>query len=40
MGKTTILAHAELDYNAARDTQYLKDDHFIVRVVKDITPEW
>ena len=29
-----FLSHADLDYNAARKTQYLKDSHLIVRVVK------
>ena len=31
-----FLAHADLDYNVARKTQYLKDDHVIVHVVKVI----
>ena len=34
MGKPQFLAHADLDYNAARKTQYLKDNHLIVCVVK------
>ena len=29
-----FVAHADLDYNAAKKTQYLKDNHLIVRVVK------
>ena len=33
-GKPQFLAHADLGYNAARNTQYLKDNHLIVRVVK------
>ena len=33
-GKHQFLAHSHLDYNAARKTQYLKDNHLIVRVVK------
>ena len=33
-GKLQFLAHADLDYNATRKTQYLKDNHLIVRVVK------
>ena len=35
-GFCQFLAHADLDYNAARKTQYLKDGHVIVRVVKVI----
>ena len=35
-GYTQYLSHADLGYNAARKTQYLKDDHLIVRVVKVI----
>ena len=33
-GTAQFLAHADLDYNAARKTQYLKDNHLIIRVVK------
>ena len=33
-GFTHFLAHTDLGYNAARKTQYLKDNHLIVRVVK------
>ena len=33
-GNHRFLAHSHLDYNAARKTQYLKDNHLIVRVVK------
>ena len=33
-GFTQFLAHADLGYNATRNTQYLKDNHLIVRVVK------
>ena len=33
-GKYQFLAHIDLDYNAARKTQYLKNNHLIVRVVK------
>ena len=33
-GKCQLLSHADLDYNAARKAQYLKDDHLIIRVVK------
>ena len=29
-----FLPHSDLEYNAAKKTQYLKDNHFIVRVVK------
>ena len=29
-----FLPHSNLEYNAAKKTQYLKDNHFIVRVVK------
>ena len=35
-GFSQVLAHADIDYNAARKTQYLKDNHLIVRVVKVI----
>ena len=34
LGNHQFLSHADLDYNAARKTQYLKDNHLIVRVVK------
>ena len=34
LGFHQFRAHADLDYNAARNTQYLKDNHLIVRVVK------
>ena len=33
-GFDTFLPHSDLEYNAAKKTQYLKDNHFIVRVVK------
>ena len=33
-GFPQFLAHSHLGYNAARKTQYLKDNHLIVRVVK------
>ena len=33
-GKPQFLAHADLGYNAVRKTQYLKDNHLIVRVLK------
>ena len=33
-GFDIFLAHSDLEYNAAKKTQYLKDNHFIVRVVK------
>ena len=33
-GKPQFLPHSDLEYNAAKKTQYLKDNHFIVRVVK------
>ena len=33
-GFDIFLPHSDLEYNAAKKTQYLKDDHFIVRVVK------
>ena len=33
-GKHKFLAHTDLGYNAARKTQYLKDDIIIVRVVR------
>ena len=33
-GKQQFLAHSDLEYNAAKKTQYLKNNHFIVRVVK------
>ena len=35
-GFDQFLSHADLDYNAARKTQYLKDNHLIIRVVKVI----
>ena len=33
-GFRQFLAHADLGYNAAKKTQYLKDDHLIIRVLK------
>ena len=33
-GDPQFLPHSDLKYNAAKKTQYLKDNHFIVRVVK------
>ena len=33
-GEHQFLAHSNLEYNAIKKTQYLKDNHFIVRVVK------
>ena len=33
-GFNKFLPHSDLEYNAAKKTQYLKDNHFIVRVVK------
>ena len=33
-GKHQFLAHSDLEYNAAKETQYLKDNYFLVRVVK------
>ena len=33
-GTHQVLAHADLDYNATRNTQYLKGNHLIVCVVK------
>ena len=33
-GKHQFLAHTDLEYNAAKKTQYLKDDIIIVRVVR------
>ena len=33
-GEHQFLPHSDLEYNAAKKTQYLKDNHFIVRVVK------
>ena len=33
-GKRQFLAHSDLDYNAAKKTQYLKDNHLIIHVVK------
>ena len=33
-GKPQFSPHSDLEYNAAKKTQYLKDNHFIVRVVK------
>ena len=35
-GIPQVLAHSHLGYNAAKKTQYLKDNHLIVRVVKVI----
>ena len=32
-GNRQVLSHAGLRYNAARKTQYLKDNHLIVRVI-------
>ena len=34
LGKSKFLAHTDLHYNAAKKTQYLKDDIIIVRVVR------
>ena len=33
-GRYQFLPHSDLEYNAAKKTQYLKDNHFIVSVVK------
>ena len=33
-GKRKFLAHSDLEYNAAKKTQYLKDNHLIIHVVK------
>ena len=33
-GFSKFLPHRNLEYNAAKKTQYLKDNHFIVSVVK------
>ena len=33
-GYHQFLPHSDLEYNAAKETQYLKDNHFIVRLVE------
>ena len=33
-GKHQFLAHSDLEYNAAKKTQYLKDNQLIIHVVK------
>ena len=33
-GQDQFLPHSDLEYNATKKTQYLKDNHFIVRVVE------
>ena len=33
-GHPQFLAHSDLEYNAAKKTQYLKDNHLMIRVVK------
>ena len=37
-GFRTFLAHSALHYDAAKKTQYLKDNHLIVRMVKVSLP--